>query len=88
MPQKKTHLVVIDNVDPWQNMDEQLGISGVPSSHTLNIVGYLRGAIQRLSFLHLVDHFPHIHFNLPGVLGEPVETFCDVDEQLHWDQNG
>jgi hypothetical protein len=86
MPRKKTDLVVVDNVDPWENVDEQLGVSRVSSSHTLDIVGYLRSAIQWLAFLHLVDHFPHVHFNLPGVLGETVETFCGRGEQLYWDR--
>lgn len=76
MSHEKAYLVMIDNVDPWENVDEKLGISRVSSSHTLNIVGYLRRAIQWLTLLDLVDHFPHIHFNLPGVLGKTVEAFC------------
>lgn len=78
---------MVDNVDPRENVDEQLRVSGVSSSHTLDIVGYLRSAIQWLALLHLIDHFPHIHFDLPPVLGETIEPFWDSEQlQLHRDQ--
>lgn len=67
---------MVDNVDPRENVDEQLGVSRVPSCHSLDIVRHLRSAVQGLALLHLIDHLPHIHFDLPGIFREPVETFC------------
>jgi hypothetical protein len=30
-----THLVMVDNVDPWDDMDEELRVPGVTGSHAL-----------------------------------------------------
>lgn len=67
---------MVDNVDPRENVDEQLGVSRVPGCHSLDIVRHLRSAVQGLALLHLTDHLPHIHFDLPSIFREPVETFC------------
>lgn len=72
----KTNLIVVDDVDPWQDVDEQLRVPRVPSSHTLEIGRHLGFAVQGLALLHLVNHLPHIHLDFPGVLGESVETLC------------
>lgn len=72
---------MVDNIDPRENVDEQLGVSRIPRSHSLNIVGHRRSTVQRLAFLDFADHLLHIHFNLPSVLSESVEAFCDKGEQ-------
>lgn len=72
------NLVVVDDVEPRKNMDEQLRVPRVTSSNTLDIVGDLRGTVKGLSLLHLINHFPHVHLYLPGILGESVETLCDL----------
>ena len=78
------NLVVVDDVEPRKNVDEQLRVPRVTRSHTLDVIGDLRGTVQGLSLLHFVDHFPHVHLNLPGVLGESVETFCSLVSYSIW----
>lgn len=72
----RTNLIVVDNVDPREDVDEELGVPGVTGSNTLNIIGHLRDTVQGLALLHLVNHLAHVPLNLPGVLGEAVETSC------------
>jgi hypothetical protein len=68
---------VVDNVDPREDVDEELGVPGVTGSNTLNIRGDLGGAVQGLALLHLVNHLAHVPLDLPRVLGEAVETSCE-----------
>ena len=61
----ETDLVVVDNVNPRKDVDEQLGIPRVTSSNTLKVRRNSGVAIQRLASLDLLYHLPHVPLNLP-----------------------
>lgn len=67
---------MVDNVDPRQDVDEQLRIPGVTSSDTLQVLGHARLAVQGLTLLDLANHLAHIHLDFPVVLGEPIKPSC------------
>lgn len=71
------YLVVVDKVDPWDDVDEEFGVTRVTGSHALEVGGHLGLAVQRLALLDLIDHLASVALNLSGVLGETVETFCE-----------
>ena len=56
---------MVHKVDPRNDMDEELRISGVSSRHALHVRRELRLAVQWLPFLDLGHHLLHIHINLP-----------------------
>lgn len=71
----RTNLIVIDKVRPRHDMRKQRRIPAIPYSHTLHVWCQITLAVQRFSFLHLVDHFPHIHLNFSAVLGITIESY-------------
>ena len=71
-----TCLIVVDNVEPRNNVGKQLRIPRVSGSNALEIRRELGCAIERLSLLNFIDHFSHIHFHLARVLSEAVEAIC------------
>lgn len=73
-----TYLVVVDDVDPGNDMNEQLRVPRVPSCHALQIGRQLGVAIQGLAMLDPVNHLSHIHLNFPGVLRESIEATYDI----------
>src|SRR5690606_37698096 len=50
----RTYLIVIHNVEPWDNVQKYLGVSGVSSGNTLHVLGQEGLAVQWLSSLNLV----------------------------------
>ena len=71
-----TNLIVVDSVEPRENMDEQLRIPRVSCCHSLQVSGNFRGTIQRLATLDLINHLPVVQFDFPRVFCEPVEAVC------------
>jgi hypothetical protein len=67
---------VVDKVWPWENVRERCRVSRVPVCNTLHVLGHLRGSVERLALLDLVDHLPHVHLYLAAVLTGSVEAHC------------
>lgn len=72
---------MVDTIEPWDNMDEQLRIPRVSRCHSLQVGGNLRGTKQRLAILNLVNHLPIVQFDFSRVLRESVEAVCTIVSQ-------
>lgn len=72
---------MVNTIEPWDNMDEQLRIPRVSRCHSLQVGGNLRSTVQRLAILNLVNHLPVVQFDLSRVLCESVEAVCAIVSQ-------
>lgn len=72
---------MVNAIEPWDDMDEQLRVPGVSRCDSLQVGRNLRGTVQRLAVLHLVNHLPVVHFDLSRVLCETVEAVCAIISQ-------
>ena len=65
-------------VKPRHNVEEDTGVSGVSRRNTLHVWAQRGDTVKWFALLDLGDHLLHVHVDLTGVLGEAVETDCDV----------
>ncbi len=66
---------MINKIRPRHHMYEQPRIPRIPRRHPLHVRGQRRVSIQRLPFLHLIHHLPHIHIDLSLVFRKPIKPF-------------
>lgn len=73
---ESSHLIMVDKIEPWHDVEEDLGVSRVAGSDSLHIRGQDRLSVQRFFSLDLLYHLFHIHVYFPLVLGPTPEAHC------------
>jgi hypothetical protein len=69
-------LVMVDEVEPRHDVQEQARVSRVSRRHSLDVGVHLGVAVEGLAGLDFRDHFAHVHGHFAGVFGEAVEAYC------------
>lgn len=73
-----TVLVVVDKVEPWQDVQPDSTVSRVSRRNSLHVWGKGGCAVEWLAGLDLGDHLLHVALDFAAVLTEPVEAHCCV----------
>ena len=67
---------MVDDVEPWHDVDPGASISALSAGDTLHVLGQSAGAVDWLAALDFADHLTHVHVDFAAVFSEAIEAVC------------